>query len=66
MFQKLSKIIGIDRFGLLQEFDNIFFLQWSRAEEDVTQNSMIVHEINKGNIEWCIISLQMFGKEVIS
>ena len=43
-----------------------FCLQLWRAKEDVMQNSVIVHEINKGNIEWWIISLQIFEKDVIS
>ena len=43
-----------------------FCPQMWRAKEDVTQNSMIVREINKGNIQWCMISLQILWKRVIS
>ena len=43
-----------------------FCPQLSKAKEDVTQNSVMVDEINKGNIEWCIISLLIFEKDVIS
>ena len=48
-----------------QEFDNIFSLYLLRAK-DTSQSSVIVHEINNGDIEWCIISLQIFWKEGIS
>ena len=58
---------GVNGSANCQEFDNIFALScqvpkkmsckipWSRAWDDF-----------KGNIEWCIISLHIFGKEVIS
>ena len=49
-----------------QDFDNIFGPQLSRAKEDLTQNFVIVHEKNKDNIEWNLVLLQIFGKEVIS
>ena len=60
----LSKIIGIDAFVLLPRVWQYFCTQLSRTKEGVTQNSVIVHEINKCDSEWCIISLQIFGKEV--
>ena len=48
----LSKIIGIDGFGLLLRVWRYFCPQLSRAKEDGTQTSVFVHEINMGNIEW--------------
>ena len=61
------KYLELTGLAYCQEFDNIFCPQLSKAKEDVTQNSMIVYETNKGNIDrWWIISSQIFGKEMIS
>ena len=46
----LSKIFGIDGFGFCQEFDKIFALSSHAKFRDCAR---------KGNIEWCIISLQI-------
>ena len=44
--ENLSKIIGIDGFGLWR-VEQSFCPQLSTAKEDVTQNSVIMHELNK-------------------
>ena len=42
-----------------------FCCQFSSAKEEKFHD--LVHEIIKGNIDWCIIaSLHVFGKEVVS
>ena len=51
----LSKIIGIDGFGFCQEFDNIFALCCHAEFRD---------RARKGNIEWCMISLQIKGVDL--
>ena len=52
----LSKIIGIDGFGFCQEFDNIFALGCHAKFRD---------RARKGNIEWCIILLQIKGGDLM-